>query len=275
MKMIMLGESGVGKTTYLVSAYGCMKAGIIPMGKIWQRCALSLENNYFLDGLYNELIVNERYPLPTCKINFVDLSLRWKRKRIFGFELIDTVGGYINKKRDTDEYNELMEVVNGTNNIIAFFSAQDLSSKDEKTRTNCDRSISNLFTILEEAGRQERELNVTVVFTKTDQVSKKDCEDIKYDFRNIIDNDNTHINICHYFVSCSPKKQDKIELPICGIFLDELIKRIQYEDRFGKGLIGRTMDFNTKRMRSAAKNMCDHMYQSTQNQIWLNKKERI
>ena len=105
MKIVMLGDSAVGKTTVMVMTYGMMS-----QKRFYDIFSVRSENEQIhqrLSNAYQEFRKSSKYPLSTDKMDEYEYSFYVDNKKCMTFTLVDIRGEMI---RDYDNPKLLSEL---------------------------------------------------------------------------------------------------------------------------------------------------------------------
>ncbi|MBD2278888.1 TRAFAC clade GTPase domain-containing protein [Aphanizomenon flos-aquae] len=163
MKVVMLGNSGVGKTTYMASLYGIMQQKID---------GFSLKANDKADGnrlleLANQ-ISSGRYPDATSNRNEYDFYLHYQDKEIFPFSWSDYRGSAIRSMSDDKQSEILVDELKKADGIMMFCDCDALMAKNKLKAMNEIRRMTYLVT--EAVKNIERPISLAIVLTKIDKL---------------------------------------------------------------------------------------------------------
>ena len=122
MKIVMLGHSGVGKTSYMVSMYGRL---LEPIQGFSVRCRRKSDHRD-LKGLYREL-GSGHYPAATDQRSSYKLTLRFKGKGILPFTWVDYRGDSLRQRKDRDDAKRLIQDLRSADGLLAFFDCDALA----------------------------------------------------------------------------------------------------------------------------------------------------
>lgn len=228
MNILMLGHSGVGKTTYMASMYGAMQADVDKF---------SLTSKYIRD--HDDLVSLERdirrgsYPPPTAVKSSYDFYLKYDGRRFFPFTWSDYRGGALTERSSSDDARQLVRDLSKCDGILVFCDAEQAAS-----RRGAGRDIRRMTNLIGEALSQiKRPIPIGIVFTKCDLVEETD-ECIER-MRASVEGLDQVVDVSEYLVravipvACGPKPEN-IELPLlfllyCGVALmyDALEERIE------------------------------------------------
>ena len=118
MKIVMLGHTGVGKTTYMASLYGILQN---PINGFTLR-AQSTQDHAQLMDLYHQIHYGT-YPEATMQRGQYDFLLRYEGKTAYPFTWVDYRGGALRELRDSFETQQLMQELKEAEGIVMFCDA--------------------------------------------------------------------------------------------------------------------------------------------------------
>ena len=165
MNILMLGHSGVGKTTYMASMYGLMQAGV-------ER--FSLASKYIRD--HDDLvslardIQRDTYPPQTAIKSSYEFWLKYNGQRFFPFTWSDYRGGALMEHSSSDDARQLVQDLSKCDGILVFCDSEQAAS-----RRGTGRDIRRMTSLIGEALlRIKRPIPIGIVFTKYDLVEEID-----------------------------------------------------------------------------------------------------
>lgn len=228
MNILMLGHSGVGKTTYMASMYGLMQAGM-------ER--FSLASKYVRD--HDDLVSLARnirrgfYPPQTAVKNSYEFWLKCDGRRFFPFTWSDYRGGALTERSSSDDARQLIRDLSECDGILVFCDSEQAAS-----RRGAGRDIRRMTNLIGEAlSRIKRPIPIVIVFTKYDLVEDID-EHLWTSVEGLWQVVDASENLAGAVipVACGPKPEN-VELPLlfllyCGVALthDALVEQME-EDR--------------------------------------------
>jgi len=170
MRIVEIGHSGVGKTTFMASMYSTMQAGIEGF-KL--RTAQNSDHSRLLN--LSQAIRRGNYPTPTDQRSEYDFYLQYQGKDIFPFIWADYRGGAIRETKDSQQAKLLQQDLKQADGILMFCDCQALVQRD--TRRN---QISRMTSLITHAlGDLDHPIALVVVLTKADLVDGIDDDDLK------------------------------------------------------------------------------------------------
>jgi GTPase SAR1 family protein len=176
MKIVMLGHSGVGKTTYIASLYGVMQQQI----EGFRLEAVNPEDHKQLLQMSSAIALG-KYPSPTAQRSEYQFSLHYQNTNLLNFALGDYRGGAIRETQNSEEAQLLIQDLRQASGIIMFSDCEAISRGD--IRSN---EIGRMTTLVMNALQDlSHPLSLAIVLTKTDLIEQFD-EKILNPFMGII-----------------------------------------------------------------------------------------
>lgn len=180
MKIVMLGHSGVGKTTYIASLYGAMQQNV--EGFFLQ--AVSSDDHQQLLKMAKEISLGI-YPPPSSHRNEYQFDLKYYfnliENNLIPITLADYRGGAIRETQNSEEVQQLIEDLRQASGIIMFCDGEAISKGDI-----WNNQIGRMTTIVTHALQDfNRPISLTIAITKCDLLENFD-EKILNPFRGII-----------------------------------------------------------------------------------------
>ena len=126
MNVLMLGHSGVGKTTYVASMYGTMQS---------RTAGFSIKTKYAEDKerlleLY-KAIRHGNYPAPSHQREKYSFQLCYQGEKVLSFRWIDYRGSsFFEKSQDSDDARILHRDLKASDAVIAFVDCNALASRN-------------------------------------------------------------------------------------------------------------------------------------------------
>jgi hypothetical protein len=165
MRIVMIGHSNVGKTTYMASMYGAMQEGI---NGFTLRAARTDDHERFL--ALHRTTRTSRYPAPTDQRAQYDFRLCHNGTAFFDFTWVDRRGGAILERSGSAEADQLVRDLKYCDGLLAFCDAAAAFRGDEDA--NEMERISQL--VGRAVSERSQLMPVGVVFTKSDLVNEED-----------------------------------------------------------------------------------------------------
>ncbi len=231
MNIVMLGHSGVGKTTYMASMYGAVQAGVDKF---------SLASRYIRD--HDDLVSLAQdiqcgtYPPPTAIKSSYDFYLKYDGRRFFPFTWSDYRGGALIERSSSDDTRQLIQDLSKCDGVLVFCDSEQAASG-----RGAGRDIRRMTNLIGEAlSRMKRPIPIVIVFTKYDLVEEIDEHvwDSIEGLLQIVDA-SEHLAGAVIPVACGSKPEN-IELPLlfllyCGVALthDALIEQMEEDELEG------------------------------------------
>jgi energy-coupling factor transporter ATP-binding protein EcfA2 len=159
MRILMLGHTGVGKTTYMASMYGALQKGI-------NGFSLRAEDPSLGDDLLAiaQAIAQGRYPKPTDQRSEYRFKLRYQKKSFFKFTWIDYRGGVFTEISKNPQVQQLLKDLKKTDGILVFCDGGALV---KGTRGNDE--IGRMTSLIGQAlAKIDKPIPLAVILTKTD-----------------------------------------------------------------------------------------------------------
>lgn len=162
MRITMIGDSAVGKTTFMMSTYGLMRDGI-------QGFKVKCTNKQADTSLYNayqEFRKHGTYPDATVQMSSYNYNFYTGRDFVMNFSLTDIRGESI---YDID-VSQLHREIKRSDAVMLFLSAYDIING-----VDIEDSIDQLYTHLNNALQvDDRQKLLMVVFTQSDRIEWED-----------------------------------------------------------------------------------------------------
>lgn len=242
MKIVELGHSGVGKTTYMASMYAALQKKIegisletIDMSEHERLCKLA------------ENIKISSYPPRTSYRSDYSFNLQYEGKNILPFFWADYRGKALSeKKKYSDEFIALQNDLTQADGIIIFLDCNTLSLGD--VRINEVRRITVLLTST--LAKLNHPISVAIVFTKIDLVKKFDVKMLE-SIRQLIDaiSKSKLISGALIPIACG-KENINIEMPLLYALKGAIRTKID--------LLQKDIDFYNKQINEYKKNARKH-----------------
>lgn len=267
--IIMIGNSGSGKTTNMVTSYGVLKT-ILNNDVLFSKVDIRLAENREIERLYNTYCIElEEIPLTNKNKSY---DFKFEAKRIIGktvlqeYGLTDTIGGFSVASVDMEDNRILREKMMAADHILAFFSCIELLPENEKDYaiigTFIDRILDNINYRI---ARSEKKLYLTLVFTKYDLIKdqKQKVHEIEDLFKGMIESRLPGLEIRYYFVSNHPDFRYHAELPILSVLTRLTIDEIRNDDsKF------RRINPNKRLKIYVTKQLCEYIARESGIQWW-------
>lgn len=163
MKIVELGHSGVGKTTYMASMYAALQKKVAG----FSLKAVDTSDHQRLCELAKSIRVNS-YPPRTSQRSDYNFYLEYHGNKILPFFWADYRGKALSERTSSYEFRALQQDITKADGIIIFFDCYTLTSGD--SRINEVRKITFLLNSC--LMNLERPISLAIVFTKIDLVEK-------------------------------------------------------------------------------------------------------
>lgn len=222
VQTILIGRSGVGKTTNLLTFYGSINNkdnGYIDHGIIFHDSELKKG--------YDELILSNIMTKPTVQIKDRNLTLYRKRllfkHRLITLNVKDINGGSVDAYNE-NEFDAVLDAMNDSYHVVIYMSCQDLVPDS----SDIGESVSQLNHMLKLINYRMREgpVHLIFVFTYLDKITEDDQQEIRYLFKDAFDPNLEGVVVDHFFISNKTSRQLDCELPILAVIANELSNRI-------------------------------------------------
>src|SRR5947209_7969630 len=143
MKILMLGHTGVGKTTYMASMYGTLQTQI----NGFSLRATNSNHHRELLRMSND-IRRSIYPDGTLHRKQYDFSLQYQGRNVFPFEWVDYRGGaLVERQRDSEEARRLVSELREVEGIMLFCAC------DVMAKASAARQVGRMMSLVGEALR--------------------------------------------------------------------------------------------------------------------------
>lgn len=163
MKLLMLGQSGVGKTSYVASMYGALQTPVDGFSLL----AARLEDDRRLLALHQDL-KRGRYPSQTQLREKYQFHLRYRGQPVLGFDWTDYRGdALMESSEDSPEAGELQRDILSSEIVMAFFDSQTLCRRLPR------RSVIRRMSLLICRALQQmnaRTIPLILVLSKADRI---------------------------------------------------------------------------------------------------------
>ncbi|MCE7988103.1 MAG: hypothetical protein DYG89_43615 [Caldilinea sp. CFX5] len=163
MNIVMLGHSGVGKTTYMASMYGRLQRPI----NGFSLQAKDRKNHHRLLETHAD-VTRKCWPAATDQRNAYEFRLLFKQEEVLPFTWTDYRGGALLERTDGQQTRELLSDLKQADGIIVFCDAEMMVQKRAHRETA--RMIQLVIRAVKEV---EYPIGLAVVFTKYDLVNQE------------------------------------------------------------------------------------------------------
>lgn len=247
MRITMIGDSAVGKTTFMMSTYGLMRDGI-------QGFKVKCTNKQADTSLYNayqEFRKHGTYPDATVQMSSYNYNFYTGRDFVMNFSLTDIRGESIH---DID-VSQLHREIKRSDAVMLFLSAYDIING-----VDIEDSIDQLYTHLNNALQvDDRQKLLMVIFTQSDRIdlNKESFEVLMEsvsDLKRIADrNDNLIFSAVP--TACAPECMMDLDFAMASLMLVGYSREVSVEAerlnaevetikrKWGSGLWGEITDF--------------------------------
>ena len=180
MKILMLGHSKVGKTTYMAAMYGALQDG-----HTYNGFTLSAEDPAVHEQLLHlsRCLQVGRYPDPSDQRSTYDFTLNFHGTPCFPFQWIDYRGGALLERSSSREKERLIEDLREADGVIIFI---DSVAACEGRRVM--REIGHMTNLLKVAAEtSDTTMPITIVFTKSDLLNETAAERVVLPVKSLIE----------------------------------------------------------------------------------------
>lgn len=235
-KILMIGNKDSGKTTYMASAYGILKAGKFGFSVYGDD-----GSDTWLMKLYNQIRAGQ-YPIPTDKRGKFDFDLYYYQQKVLSFEWVDYFGGVITESKS----EELMADIDDADAIMIFLEAPALAQNNKSVMQF--RRIQYLIT--EKLMNMDRHFDIIVVITKYDLIGDSiPFDDVCKPLANLSSSlsGKEHIYFRIVPVSCTSNGFVNVDLPLIDILHTGLGMNYFAHGLMAKELAEKAQDYNNRR----------------------------
>jgi hypothetical protein len=167
MRVVMLGHSGVGKTTYMASLYSVMQQSV---DGFRLRAVSDHDHRYWLNTAAE--INKGKYPPPTDQPQEYQFHLRHLGSNVLQFTWSDYRGGAL---RDSQQAQTLLQELKAADGIMLFFDGDALARGSQRSH-QVGRMVSLTTQALQDLGRP---MALAIVLTKMDLVSAMQADHLQ------------------------------------------------------------------------------------------------
>lgn len=166
MKVVMLGHSAAGKTTYVSLMYSVMTQGV---GGFSLRTKRTEDHDTLIRAA--EAILTGRYPAPTDQRSVFQLKLRHNNADVFPFSWRDYRGGALGERSDSPQARQLHDDLGKAGGIVLFCDSHRLL-----TESRAAREVRTLVSHVQRAvdAKRKRLTPLVITLTKADLVDLDD-----------------------------------------------------------------------------------------------------
>ncbi len=159
MKIVMLGFTGAGKTTYMASLYGAMQREL----KGFSLRANEHETRKQLLNLSDEILLG-KYPPPTAIRDEYEFYLKFQGQDVLPFTWSDYRGGALREKQENAQARKLVEDLQEADGIMMLCDSSSLATRN--LRSN---QLGRMITLVTQSlQNRERPVSVGIILTKFD-----------------------------------------------------------------------------------------------------------
>jgi GTPase SAR1 family protein len=194
MKIVMLGHTGVGKTTYMASLYESMQQRV---EGFHLKTAKSQDHSRLLE--LAQMIRTGSYPPPTAQRDDYEFNLKYRGEDKLTFTWADYRGGaLIEKTKDSEQANLLIQDLKQADGIMMFCDC-DAIAKGNQRAIQLGRMTSFVNRAVQDA---EHPIALAIILTKADLISGFDSA-LLMPFENLVDTINASDWVLGSFIPIS------------------------------------------------------------------------
>ena len=161
MRIVEIGHTGVGKTTYMAAMYGALQKGI---GGFSLRATNPIDHTRLIK--LSRHVRRGIYPTPTDQRSEYNFYLQYQGKDVFNFCWADYRGGAIRETQDSDQARLLLRDLKQANGVLMFCDSQALARKNNRSN-----QIGRMIALISNALQKlDHPLAIAVILTKIDLV---------------------------------------------------------------------------------------------------------
>jgi hypothetical protein len=177
MRIVEIGHTGVGKTSYMSAMYGALQNKI-------EGFSLRASEHGDHTRLLNlaQAIQQGQYPAPTDQRNEYKFYLQYEGQDIFPFSWADYRGGAIRDNQNNEDTKLLLQDLRSADGVLMFCDSQALVRRDSQVN-QIRRMIALINNTLP---KLDHPIALAVVLTKTDLLDEID-ESILEPFKGLIE----------------------------------------------------------------------------------------
>lgn len=185
MKIALIGQSGVGKTTFLSALYQTLGSGNSSSGFYISPTATSFDESVFLTGKLQSFSFAGRdftFPPGTQKTTLWSFDLRYANQFVCNFEIMEYRGGVLNQLLQNPDDDSTKEDVKSltshialSDSVILFADSVQLTYFENIKEARFHSGVNLINQIFQsyENYFSNRNLNYLIALTKADAVEQK------------------------------------------------------------------------------------------------------
>lgn len=159
MRIVMLGHTGVGKTTYMASLYGIMQQGIQGFSL---RATGSENHTHFIN--LSKRISQGHFPTATDQRQEYKFGLRYQGMNVINFSWSDYRGGSIREYQESQQAKGLNEDLKTADGMMLFYDSKALLAGKHR-----ENQIGRITALTNHALKElDHPISLAIVLTKTD-----------------------------------------------------------------------------------------------------------
>lgn len=166
MKVVMLGNTAVGKTTYMSSLYGIMSQGIEDFSL---RTANQVDNDYLSNIARN--VANGKYPISTAARSNYNFWLKYQDTDVFEFDWADYRGSAIREEisnNSSGDVKSLIQSICEADGIMILCDCGLLEAGSAKVKSEIRRMT---VLITQSLQKIDHPISIAIALTKSDTIS--------------------------------------------------------------------------------------------------------
>jgi hypothetical protein len=166
MRIVMLGHSNAGKTTYMAAMYQLMNG---PKGYEGFRIVAN-DNKRHTELLNNaRAIADDRYPPPTSRHSEYDFTLSFQGRKVSSFTWNDYRGGAIMERSSSPDTGKLLKEISAADAVVVFADAYELANNPAS-----HQDVYELTDLMHRAITAGKAKPLVLAFTKADLIRRTD-----------------------------------------------------------------------------------------------------
>jgi len=167
MKIVMLGPTGVGKTTYMASVYGELQREV----KGFTLRATDREERKNLLELADKVLLGQ-YPAATNQRSEYKFELRYQGKAVLPITWADYRGGALLETQNSQQARSLAGDLEDADGLMIFCDCQVLAQN-----ANRQKHLARMVRLVSQAVQKlDKPLSLSVILTKSDTITQFSLE---------------------------------------------------------------------------------------------------
>ncbi|TVQ45033.1 MAG: hypothetical protein EA365_08880 [Gloeocapsa sp. DLM2.Bin57] len=232
MKIVMLGHTGVGKTTYMASLYGVMQQDITGFRL---KAVDNQEHTRWLS--LAEAIRQGKYPMATDQRNDYEFYLKYQGQKVLSFFCADYRGGALRETQESEQAQKLYQDLKTADGILLFCDSEALLM-GKRSINQIGRMIALVNNALQNLAQP---LSLGIILTKVDLVPEF-TEQLLTPFESLVTAvNNSHLITGSFIPIVCGTKLLNIPLPLLFVLHTTITSQAQtfyqsYEDLNGAAI---------------------------------------